>query len=126
MKILDQKPQVGIFEIIDNAVFMISRDVDKSKEFIGSDDAGEFFHKDLVRYCINECSDEAKKKYKSAAQGFLAFPRGRVWYDFKSNQYCISTCSEIAHNNKIIMTIVRKFSLPSNDVMVYIDSHYTL
>ena len=123
IKIYDTKPQVGIFEIIDNKIYVITRDVDYSKLNSISDDAGEFFHEDLVRNVINQCSKEAQAKYKSVKQGFLVFPRGRVVYSFRENLYQIFG-PRAALTSSNIETIMRLFSLPRNKVKAYVDPYY--
>lgn len=125
MKIEDMKPQVGIFEIIDGNVYVVSRDVDFSKVHNISDDAGEYFHEDLVKHVISKCSKEAQDKYKSMRQGFLAFPRGRVCYNFNNDIYQVFGSRE-AISGKNGEVIMRKFSLPRNKTTFYIDSYYEI
>ena len=125
MKIKDMKPQVGIFEIIDGNVYVVSRDVDFSKVHNISDDAGEYFHEDLVKHVISKCSKEAQDKYKSMRQGFLAFPRGRVCYNFNNDVYQVFGSRE-AVSGKNGEVIMRKFSLPRNKTTFYIDSYYEI
>lgn len=126
--IKDAKPQVGIFEYIDDKLYIISRDVDFSKANNICDDAGEFFHKDLVKNIISLCSKEAKEKYNSIhnKEGFLLFPRGRVCYNFNNDKYEIFGEKNIIMNSNIRQTIMRKFSLPTNKVCFYIDNFYNL
>ena len=125
MKIEDMKPQVGIFEIIDDVMYVMARDVDFSKMRHISDDAGEFFHRDLVRFIISRCSEEAKKRYSSARDGFLLFPRGRVCYNFNQDKYEIYG-SRSTLSSKHLETIMRKFSLPRNKVIAYADPYYEI
>lgn len=125
MKIKDIKPQVGIFEIIDENVYILSREVDYSKMNQVSDDAGEYFHTDLVKNVISRCSKEAQEKYKSIKQGFLAFPRGRVCYNFNNDKYEIFGSKEALSNGRT-ETIMRKFSLPRNKTVIFIDPYYEI
>ena len=125
MKIKDMKPQVGIFEIIDGNVYVVSREVDYSKINNISDDAGEYFHEDLTKRVISKCSKEAQEKYKSVRQGFLAFPRGRVCYNFNNDKFEIFGGRE-ALSGRNVETIMRKFSLPRNKTIAYVDSFYEM
>lgn len=123
MKIKDMKPQVGIFEIIDNNMFVISREVDYSKMRYTYDDAVEYFHMDLVKAIISSCSKKAQEKYKSVRQGFRAFPRGSVCYNFSNDKYEVYG-SRKALNRRNTEIIMRKFNLPRNKTVFYIDSFF--
>lgn len=126
--IKDARPQVGIFEYIDDKLYAVTREVDYSKSANGVDDAGEYFHTDLVRNVISSCSKEAQEKYKKVSNnnGFLLFPRGRVCYDFSNDKYQIFGESSIIGNANVRQTIARKFSLPMNKVVFYKDPFYNL
>ena len=127
MKIKDMKPQVGIFEIIDGKFYVLSREVDYSKMNNISDDAGEYFHKYLVKNIISRCSKEAQEKYKSVKQdeGFLVFPRGRVCYNFNNDKYLVCGSRKALSGNNT-ETIMRLFSLPRSKTQFYVDAFYEM
>ncbi len=119
--------QVGIFEIIDDNIYYRSRDVDFSKEKdIISDDAGEFFHQDLVKSVIQNCSLESKEKYKSTSNGFLFCPRGRVSYNFECQKFQVCSCRRVITNKELISKIMSLFNLRREETVICIDAFYEL
>ena len=130
-RVLDMKPQVGIFEIVEGKLLIDTEDVQPVSN------AGDFFsgeglhlHQvDVKRQVLNHLgiSEETKEKFRNNPNEYLKYPRGRVDYDTKNKKYWIM-CSEKFITNENIEKVLRAFYLPpygSGKVQLAVDeNHY--
>ena len=93
LQVKDTKPQVGIFEIVENQWLTSTEDVQNVSE------SGDYFDgidlhlhayeiPKLVQFNSN-ISNETKGKFKSNKYAYLDYPRGRVDYNTKDKTYHI-------------------------------------
>lgn len=125
----DAKPQVGIFELIDNVLLYDSIDMNVADVVGGAVDAGRLFHADLVKQAmyIPQISDKTKEELKKYHfQNWRKWPRGRVWYKVDTDKFYISSCREFLTNSRLVQDVMRKFSLPQNKVVLVVDAFYSL
>ena len=115
MKVKDNKPEVGIFEIVEGQMLIDSEEVSR----YGA--AGDFFSgtrphlhandiKTLVKYNSN-ISEETKNRFNSDPKEYLRYPRGRVDYNVKTGQYHIMSSSDF-FNQENVEKVTRAFHLP--------------
>ena len=80
--IKDEKPQVGIFELLDNTLCCLSQEMNPIDAVGGAVDAGNLFHRDLCRQALKteNLSTRTKDIINSQREFWTKFPRGRVWY----------------------------------------------
>lgn len=131
LNIIDAKPQVGIFEIVDDILLTDTEDVStfsKSGEYF--DGFNPHLHQTDIRPLVlnnSLISKETKLKFKNNYNEYLNYPRGRVDYNTKTGEYHI-----MAAKNFFTMTniekITRAFHLPpysSNKIVLEADEgHY--
>ena len=134
MKIKDAKPQVGIFEIVENVFIKETEDTEEVS------DTGRFFdgydphyHKDVIKLYVNQynnISEETKAKFKSNPNEYLKHPRGRVDYDTVDKKWSIMSSRDVLSDDGLLERITREFNLPpvaSGKIVLEADEgHYGL
>lgn len=127
MLVKDKKPQVGIFELVDNKLYYLTQDMQISDAIGGAVDGGNLFHRDLCKLILLEgnLSEESTKIMNSSGPFWMKFPRGRVWYSVPEKTYYISSCKEILTNLNLVDDIVSEFALTQNKIQLLLDSDYT-
>lgn len=131
MKILDSKPQVGIFEIVDNILLIDTEDVQKIDQGGGMfDGLTPHLHSNDVKTLVANTpsiSEETKKKFELDKKEYLNYPRGRVDYDVDDDRYYIMAAMKF-FTEENIERITRAFHLPpyaTGKVLLQADdSHY--
>lgn len=125
-KIKDAKPQVGIFELLDDRLYFMTQDMNKSDAVGGAVDAGNLFHRDLCKQILSTgvLSKDTQNNINKGGPFWLRFPRGRVWYSVPEDTYYISSCKQIVTNSDLVNDIISVFSLPKNKTQPLIDSDY--
>lgn len=115
MKILDSKPQVGIFEIVEDVLLIDSEDIQKIDQGGGMFDGTiPHLHSNDIKLQVEgspSISLETKKKFKSNPNEYLNYPRGRVDYDIINDRYYIMAAMKF-FNTENIERITRAFHLP--------------
>lgn len=115
MKILDSKPQVGIFEIVDGVLFMDTEDVQRIDQGSGMFDGltPHLHAQDIGPQVLSSpsISIETKDKWKVNRDEYLKHPRGRVDYDINQDRYYIMAAYEF-FNQANVERITRAFHLP--------------
>lgn len=131
IEIIDAKPQVGIFEIVENVFLKETEDVQPYST------TGEFFdgtdlhmHSYVIPTLVensNYISEETKDKFKKNRNEYLNYPRGRVDYNTKTHKYHIMSSRKF-FTEENIERVTREFHLPpysSNNVVLESDeNHY--
>lgn len=117
MKIIDHKPQVGIFEIVENVFIKETEDTEEIS------DSGRFFdgfdphyHKDAIKLYVSQydsISEETKEKFRTNPSEYLKYPRGRVDYDTVDKKWSIMSSREVLSDEGLLERITREFNLPS-------------
>ena len=131
LTIKDNKPEVGIFEIVEGQFLMDGEEVSR----YGA--VGDFFSgtnphlhaqdiKVLVKY-NDHISEETKKRFNDNPQEYLKYPRGRVDYNIKTGQYHIMSSSDF-FTQENVEAVTRAFHLPpyaSGQIVLEADNgHY--
>ena len=111
--IKDSKPQVGIFEIVDNILLIDSEDTQTvGKGFF--DGTNHQHVQDIKRLVAHHphISEETKAKFASNPNEYLNWPRGRVDYDRDEGKWHIMSSSTILSNATYVELLTRAFHLP--------------
>jgi len=114
----NQEPQVGIFFVLDNAIYHVSSPISKyeaEEEYIDSD----FGHYQFFEYL--------KKKYQAVAGSGLEYesvPRGRVAYHVKEKTFYIFGDSLLLKQKRTLASLVKDFHLEAERVKIGEDEHY--
>lgn len=131
MKVRDAKPEVGIFEIVEN-IFL--KDSEPIRPFSPS---GRYFegltphrHKDDIKVHVRNSpyvSEKTKAKFAANPDEYLNWPRGRVDYDTQDKVWTIMTAAKF-FNGENVERVTREFHLPpyaSGKIeLVADDGHY--
>ena len=134
IKLKDAKPQVGIFEVIDDEIGVMSDLIENLPMQNGIVDGGILFHRDLVRkmYATSdakiypETREFIKKNYNNPNL-HRCFPRGRLCYN--KNERCLELYAneETLRNEELINRILAEFDALGYKVKSYVDEqHYNL
>lgn len=131
MRILDSKPQVGIFEIVDGVLLIDTEDVQKIDQGGGMFDGvtPHLHSNDIKTLVINSpsISEEIKQRFNDNPSEYLNYPRGRVDYDIVNDRYYIMAAMEF-FNSENVERITRAFHLPpysTGKILLQADnSHY--
>ena len=130
-RFVDAKPQVGIFEIVDDILLLDTEDVQPISH------SGDFFDglhthlheqdvKTLVKY-NSSISEKTKELFASNRYAYLNYPRGRVDYNTKTKKYHIMASKKF-FTTPNIERITRAFHLPpfgtANVVLEVDEVHY--
>ena len=132
MIIKDHKPEVGIFEIVDNVFLKDSEDYQLYSE------VGEFFdgtvphlHTTDIKTLVNQSSyisDKTKQLFKDNPNAYLNYPRGRVDFNTKTRKFHIMGAYKFLSNFANVERVAREFHLPplasGNLVLEADDTHY--
>lgn len=115
MKIKDAKPQVGIFEIVENYLLTDTEDVQAVSE------SGDIFDGTTPHLHMNDVkrlviahpsiSEETKQKFLNNKNEYLKYPRGRVDYNTKTDVYTIMASPGLL-NPRTVEILTRAFHLP--------------
>jgi len=123
-KIRDSKPQVGIFELIDDKLLMVTDDVQTFANN-GPFYSGEqvYLHYDMMPKLVEQSnlSDDIKAAFKKNKQEYEKYPRGRVDYNTVDDQFYILSSKDFLMNKDNLMRVIRYFSLPANKVVLQAD-----
>lgn len=117
MKIIDTKPQVGIFEIVEGILLTDTEDAQPINQ------GGGIFnglvlhlHEQEVRVQVkyhDGISKETKNKFATNRGEYLKWPRGRVDFNVKDGTYNIMSSRKFLENAANVERITRAFHLPS-------------
>ena len=132
MKILDTKPQVGIFEIVEGVLLLDTEDAQPINQGGGIFN-GQIPHlheqeiKVQVKYHSN-ISEETKRKFAINRGEYLKYPRGRVDFNVNDRTYSIISSRRFLEQPGNIELITRAFHLPSYSsgsiILEADESHY--
>jgi hypothetical protein len=116
MIIKDAKPQVGIFEIVENVFLKDTEDTqmvsDTGRYFDGYD---AHFHKDVIKLLVrnnSQISDKTKQQFLNNRDEYLKWPRGRIDYDTIDKTWTIMSSRDVLMNSDLVERITREFNLP--------------
>lgn len=116
MKIIDHKPQVGIFEIVDGHFLKDTEDTQEVSEsgryFDGID---LHFHNTVIKTLVDwdpHINKEIKEKFRKNQNEYLKYPRGRVDYDTVDKKWSIMSSKDVLTNDALLEQITREFNLP--------------
>lgn len=131
MIIKDAKPQVGIFEIVDDVLLLDTEDVANIDQGMGMfDGLTPHLHASDIRPQVlshPEISAETKKKFENNPGEYLKYPRGRVDYDTRNGTYSIMAAYKF-FNEQNVERISRAFHLPpyatGKIILEADDNHY--
>lgn len=115
MIIKDTKPQVGIFEIVEDILLLETEDVQNIDQGGGMfDGLTPHLHSiDITNQVLNHpnISQETKAKFAKDRKEYTRYPRGRVDYDINRGTYSIMAAYRF-FNDANIERITRAFHLP--------------
>lgn len=115
VKVKDARPEVGIFEIVEN-VFLKDTEATQSLKIAGNVFSGEHLHlhaNDVKRLVAasNNISKETKSRFASNPSEYLNWPRGRVDYDIDTGHWTIMASKKF-FSSETIERVTREFHLP--------------
>lgn len=133
MKIIDAKPQVGIFEIVEDVFLKDTEDAQ------GIDQGGGFFngyvlhlHEQEIRVQVkytDSISKETKEKFANNRGEYLHWPRGRVDFNVREGKYHIMSSYKFLTEPSNVERVTREFHLPpyasGNIVLEADEGHYS-
>lgn len=134
IRFIDATPEVGIFEIIDKEIGVMSDTIDNLPSVNGIVDAGKLFHRDLLRemYKSNstnitpETREFIKKNYYNSDL-HRCFPRGRLCYNENDKCFELYSNREVLENVPLVRRILAEFGVSGRKVVPYVDEqHYSL
>lgn len=124
----DSRPEVGIFEVVDGIFFYSSEEADPALAVGGTVDAGNLFHRDLLReyaYKNPNVTEESKAKIaKNNFNNWRAFPRGRVYYVVPEDRYYVALHPSL-YTPETRNDIINSFRLPRNKIVWTTDPEYS-
>ena len=130
MLIKDAKPQVGIFEIVDNNILIDSEDVDINYQGEYFDGHTPHLHANDIKVHVEAnpyISQDTQDFFRSNPNAYLYYPRGRVDYNTKDGTYHIMAAKKF-FTQLSVEQITREFHLPpyasGKIVLEADDGHY--
>jgi hypothetical protein len=132
MKIIDAKPQVGIFEIVEGVFLKDTEDaqpIDQGGGFF--DGLIRHYHEQEVRVQVKyapNISQQTKEKFAKNRGEYLHWPRGRVDFNVKDGKYYIMASERFFEDEGNVEKVTREFHLPpylsGNIVLEADENHY--
>jgi hypothetical protein len=109
-------PMIGIFWILKKSLIHFSKPLDCVQAVAGIKDT-DFAHADQWAEVVKTHCGFSSKEY-------WEFPRGRIIYRVKTDNYSILASTSVVRDSLMIKRISRRFSLPVARVTVMSDRHY--
>lgn len=122
---------IGIYEIIDNQLYVLLDSIDEEKAVNDVIDGGYLFHIDLVKLIVKNYNKFLTSKTlneikKSNYKNWTSYPRGRITYDIKEKKFTIWGPLIILKNKDIVNKIINEFNLPNDKLILCEDIEYRL